>query len=112
MTISLAMKRTASGFVRSENGWVVLTKDQRLRYRPLEIAALRASKARVFVLTAGNLRGIEIASVILAALRRICKSPTFPGLDHLWPAYRNRGRSRSPNPKITAWVHSSSGAAA
>ena len=24
-------------------GWVILTKDQRLRYRPLELAALRAS---------------------------------------------------------------------
>ena len=56
-----------------ERGWVVLTKDQRLRYRPLEIAALRASKARVFVLTAGNLRGIEIAAVLLTALPRICK---------------------------------------
>jgi predicted nuclease of predicted toxin-antitoxin system len=56
-----------------EQGWVVLTKDQRLRYRPLEIAALRASKARVFVLTAGNLRGMEIATVFLAALPRICK---------------------------------------
>jgi predicted nuclease of predicted toxin-antitoxin system len=56
-----------------ERGWVVLTKDQRLRYRPLEIAALRASNARVFVLTAGNLRGIEIAAVFLSALPRICK---------------------------------------
>jgi len=56
-----------------ERGWVVLTKDQRLRYRPLEIAALRGSKARVFVLTAGNLRGIEIAAVFLTALPRICK---------------------------------------
>ena len=46
-----------------ERGWVVLTKDQRLRYRPLEIATLRASRARVFVLTAGNLRGSEIAAV-------------------------------------------------
>jgi predicted nuclease of predicted toxin-antitoxin system len=55
-----------------EMGWVVLTKDQRLRYRPLEIAALQASSARVFVLTAGNLRGIEIAAVFLAALPRIC----------------------------------------
>ena len=35
-----------------ERGWVVLTKDQRLRNSPLEIAALRASKARVFVLIA------------------------------------------------------------
>jgi len=51
----------------------VLTKDQRLRYRPLELAALRASQARVFVLTAGNLRGIEIAAVFLAALPRILK---------------------------------------
>jgi predicted nuclease of predicted toxin-antitoxin system len=54
-----------------ERGWVVLTKDQRLRYRPLEIAALRASNARVFVLTAGNLRGGEIAAVFVKALPRI-----------------------------------------
>jgi len=57
-----------------ERGWVVFTKDQRLRYRPLEIAALRASKARVFVLTAGNLRGIEIAAAFLTALPRIFKT--------------------------------------
>jgi len=56
-----------------ERGWVVLTKDQRLRYRPLEIAALRASHARVFVLTAGNLRGVEIAAVFMSALPRILK---------------------------------------
>jgi len=49
-----------------ERGWVVLTKDQRLRYRPLKIAALRASKAR-------NLRGMEISMVFLTALPRISK---------------------------------------
>jgi predicted nuclease of predicted toxin-antitoxin system len=54
-----------------ERGWIVFTKDQRLRYRPIEIAALRASGSRVFVLTAGNLRGAEIASVFIAALPRI-----------------------------------------
>ena len=56
------------------NGWVVLTKDQKLRYRPLEIAALRASEARVFVLTAGNLRGAEIAAVFVRALPHILKT--------------------------------------
>jgi len=54
-------------------GWVVLTKDKRLRYRPLEFAALRASSARVFILTAGNLRGTDIASVFVTALPLICK---------------------------------------
>lgn len=58
----------------SEQGWVVLTQDQRLRYRPLEITTLRASKARVFVLTAGNLRGVEIASVFLKATRGYARS--------------------------------------
>ena len=57
--------------VIGERGWVVLTKDQKLRYRPLEIGALRASNARVFVLTAGNLRGTEIAAVFLYALPQI-----------------------------------------
>lgn len=37
----------------------------------MEIGALRASNARVFVLTAGNLRGSEIAAVFLTALPRI-----------------------------------------
>lgn len=55
-----------------KRGWVVLTKDQRLRYRPMEIAALRESNARVFVLTAGNLRGSEIARIFLSVLRQIC----------------------------------------
>lgn len=56
-----------------KRGWVVLTKDQRLRYRPIEIAALRSSHARVFVLTAGNLRGSEIVVVFVSALQRIFK---------------------------------------
>lgn len=56
-----------------KRGWIVLTKDQRLRYRPLEIAALRSSKARVFVLVAGNLRGFEIAAVFHEALSQIFK---------------------------------------
>jgi len=56
-----------------ERGWVVLTKDQRLRYRPLEKAALRSSNARVFVLTAGNLRRSEIAAVFVSALPQIFK---------------------------------------
>jgi predicted nuclease of predicted toxin-antitoxin system len=63
-----------------EKGWVVFTKDQRLRYRPLEIAALRASKARVFVLTAGNLLGSDIATVFVTALPLIFETlQSHPG---------------------------------
>lgn len=54
-------------------GWVILTKDQRIRYRPMELEALRSSGARVFVLIAGNLRGAEIAAVFINAMSGICR---------------------------------------
>ena len=72
-----------------KRGWVVLTKDQKLRYRPLEIAALRASSARVFVLTAGNLLGTEIAAAFVASLpgmRKILRSRRVLS----WFAFQNR----------------------
>jgi len=58
--------------------WVILTKDQRLRYRPLEINALRSSGARVFILVAGNLRGGEIADVFVAAVTKVRSSHASP----------------------------------
>jgi hypothetical protein len=73
-----------------ERGWVVLTRDQKLRYLPLEIAARRAGKAGVFVFAAGNLWGIEIAAVFLKALRPICKS-LIRSRDRSWLASHNRG---------------------
>jgi len=51
-------------------GWVILTKDQRLSIGRSKLAALRSSRARVFILVAGNLRGSEIAAVFVKALPR------------------------------------------
>jgi uncharacterized protein with PIN domain len=36
-------------------GWVVLTKDQRIRFRVIEREALKAAGVRAFVLTAGDI---------------------------------------------------------
>jgi predicted nuclease of predicted toxin-antitoxin system len=51
--------------------WIVVTNDRRIRYRPIELAALRASKVRVFAFTQGNLTGPEMADVFLRALPKI-----------------------------------------
>jgi hypothetical protein len=87
--ISLATRRIVWLQTVGEQGCVVLAKDQKLRYRPLEIAALRAGNTRVFVLMAGNLRGAEIASVFLVALPRICKV-LHSKQGRFWPACRNQ----------------------
>ncbi|WP_372447974.1 hypothetical protein [Kibdelosporangium banguiense] len=41
-------------------GWVVLMKDERIRYRPAERVALVDHQVRAFCLTSGNLRAAEI----------------------------------------------------
>lgn len=52
-------------------GWVVLMKDKRIRRIALEREALLRSGVRAFVLTAGNLRGPDMAQVFVMNLRRI-----------------------------------------
>lgn len=48
--------------------WVVLTKDSRLRFRPLEKEALLAANVQVFVFTGGNLSGAAMAESIVKAI--------------------------------------------
>lgn len=45
-------------------GWVLLTKDRRIKTRPLEIAALRQAGVAAFVLVAPDMKGDEIASLL------------------------------------------------
>ena len=58
--------------VGAEN-WVVVTNDRHIRYRPLELAALRASRVRTFVFTKGNLTAEEMAAIFLRAQPKILK---------------------------------------
>ena len=52
-------------------GWVIVTGDKRLLRRPLEVAAIRASKARVLVLVGNDARAIELATNFVNTLDRI-----------------------------------------
>ncbi len=52
-------------------GWVVLTRDERIRYRAAERRVLVRAKVKAFVLVAQNMRGSEMADVLVAALPEI-----------------------------------------
>lgn len=55
-----------------ERNWIVVTRDERIRYRVAEKQALRRAKARAFVLTAqGDLRAEMLANSFLKALPKI-----------------------------------------
>lgn len=68
------------------NRWVVLTRDQKIRYRQLEIVALRAANVRTFVFTGGNvtLKGTaEILVRALPRLQRIAQANAGPFIYHI-----------------------------
>jgi len=54
-------------------GWVLVTKDKRIRYNELEIAAVLQNSVREFYFTSGNYSGAEMAEILVAALSEMGK---------------------------------------
>ena len=64
-----------------DKGWVVLMKDDKIRYRPAELEALTTSGVRAFCLTNANLRGADMAQRFvdqLPKIRRIASEQPGP----------------------------------
>jgi hypothetical protein len=55
------------------NGWILLTKDDRWRFRPAEKEILMRAHARVFVFVSKVARAVEIVETIMACLGKIAK---------------------------------------
>jgi hypothetical protein len=56
-----------------KRGWVLLTKDKRIRYNELEKAAVRQNKIREFYFSSGNYSGAEMAEMLIDALRDMAR---------------------------------------
>lgn len=56
-----------------KRGWIVLTKDDRIRYRPAELAAYRIHKARVFIFGSGEMKAQEMAGAVAKAMPKILR---------------------------------------
>lgn len=55
-------------------GWILITKDERIRKRPIEVRALLGAKVKAFVMTAaGEMTGADQGALIARALRRIVR---------------------------------------
>jgi len=54
-----------------QNDWIVISQDQKIRYRKNELAAAREAGVRLFVLTAGSITGEEAGEILVGALAGI-----------------------------------------
>ena len=80
---------TSSGWSAARKGWIVLTMDRRVRYRPVEIAAIRRHRVKAFALTSGNLRAADQAHRFLGNEARITAACADPG-PFIYAVYADR----------------------
>ena len=52
-------------------GWIVLTKDDQIRYHRTEVEAIKHSGARVIILPRGNIKAADLGTIIVGALPKI-----------------------------------------
>jgi hypothetical protein len=74
-------------------GWVVLTRDKRIRYRKLERLALMTAGVRAFVFTGGNVTLGETAAILARSvprMRRLCSAEPGPFIYHVGVAGKPR----------------------
>ena len=79
-----------------ENGWVVLMKDDKIRYRPAELEALTTAGVRAFCLTNANLRGSEMAQRFVDQLPKITRIATEQRGPYIYGVYADGVRALWP----------------
>lgn len=78
-------------------GWIVFTKDAKIRYRETEISVLAREGVKAFVLAGGNLTAAEQASRFVRNINRILQACRNDGpfvfavrarrIERLWPVH-------------------------
>jgi hypothetical protein len=56
-----------------QQGWILVTKDKRIRFNQLEKTAVRRYRVREFYFSSGNFTGAEMAEILVAALPEMLK---------------------------------------
>jgi hypothetical protein len=79
-----------------DSSWVVLMKDDKIRYRPAELEALTTSGVRAFCLTNANLRGADMAKRFVDQLAKITRIATNGPGPYIYGVYADGVRALWP----------------
>jgi len=72
-----------------DRGWILLTKDRRIRRRPVELEALKRARVRALFFAAGDMTSAQMIRSFRAALpriQRLVKREKPPFLRRITPA--------------------------
>ncbi len=71
-----------------KSGWTIVTRDQNIRRRPNELAAVRRASVHLFALTSGNLSATETATIVIRAWPAIQRAVASTPPPALWSVTR------------------------
>ena len=77
-----------------DRGWVIVTRDRRIRYRANEVAAVRRGRLHMFALTSGNVSAAETAAIVVKAWPAIQRAVAATAPPMMWSI--TRGGEVSP----------------
>ncbi len=72
----------------AEQGWAVITRDRRIRYRINEVAAVRRGRLHMFALTSGNVSAAETATIVVKAWPAIQRAVAATAPPMMWSITR------------------------
>lgn len=70
-------------------GWVIVTRDRRIRYRANEAAAVRRGRLHMFALTSGNVSATETAAIVVKAWPAIQRAVAATPPPMMWSITRS-----------------------
>lgn len=70
-------------------GWLALTRDQRIRHRPNELAAVRAAGLHLFALSSGNLSAQQTGDIVVRAWPAIQRAAARQAPPAIWSVSRS-----------------------
>ena len=77
----------------AKRGWIILTRDRRIRYRANEAAAVRTGRLHLFALTSGNVSAAETATIVVKAWPAIQRPVATTPPPKMWSISRGGGVS-------------------
>jgi hypothetical protein len=72
-----------------QRGWLVITKDDNIRRRRLEVIALRSAGVAAFILTPGSMKGADMGALLarlLPQIERVASKHTRPLIATITPS--------------------------
>lgn len=75
-------------------GWVLITRDQNIRYNALERAAYESARLRGFIVTGKGMNGTELSELMVACLPRMTRKASHAPGPLLYTISRNGSFTR------------------